>query len=177
MPQPVNAPETFEWKKQFLRSRWKLVREGGETVAIISLSWITELKGEGTYDGRTFVVYEQGLPNWGTYLKWEGDTEYWGRFEGSDEKGGTRFVLRNLKQYRIVKSGRRCYDFVDHNGNVLATTKFSLMAFKRSYFTLLRLDPQGPEPSMLAIVSLIDAYKDSLGNLILAFGTGATSGV
>jgi hypothetical protein len=69
LPNLVCVPEKFEWKKKFLRHRWKLLREDGETVATISFRWINTFKGGGMYDGKKFEVFERGIPNWGSYLK------------------------------------------------------------------------------------------------------------
>jgi hypothetical protein len=41
--------------------------------------------------------------------------------------------------------------------------KFRITALRKSHFTLLRWDPKEPEPSLLAIVSLIVAYQHAIG--------------
>lgn len=82
-------------------------------------------KGRGTYNGKTYVVFERGKPDWGTYLKRQDDLDYWGKFEPGNSTGGTRFVLRNRKLYFFFTRGYGTFDLADPYGNILARTEFS----------------------------------------------------
>lgn len=165
MARLVHVPQKFEWRKQLLSHRWKLVGEDGKTVATVWLRWINAIKGGGIYGGKRFEIIERFKPERGVFIKREDDLDYWGKFEPGYGGGYTMFVLRNLQRYRIIDSGHGNFDLCNRRGEIIATTRFSITSLGNSYFTHLRLDPEDPEPSLLAIVSLITAYQWTVSKL------------